>query len=145
MPRKKAKPFSNAVRPENGDKFKSQFERDGYQQILNLIDRHKAHVSYEVSHFKYDLPHRYTTDFTLIGENGKEIYLEYKGRFTSRDRTKLLQVKKQHPEADIRLVFMQDQKLYKSSKQRYSDWADKYGFLWSHRKVPYEWIKELYN
>ena len=49
-----------------------------------------------------DLSYRtYTPDFVLTNN----IIIETKGLFTSPDRRKHVQIKKQHPELDIRFVF----------------------------------------
>ena len=81
----------------------------------------------------------YTPDFEL--ENG--IIIETKGRFTSADRRKHKEIKKQHPELDIRFVFSNSRaKLYKGAKSTYGDWCDKHGFLYSDKQVPQKWIDE---
>jgi hypothetical protein len=87
-----------------------------------------------------DLRYRtYTPDFQL--DNG--IIIETKGMFDSEDRRKHLEVKKQHPELDIRFVFSNAKgKLYKGSKTSYADWCDKNGFLWAHRVIPESWLKQ---
>jgi hypothetical protein len=51
----------------------------------------------------------------------------------------MLAVKRSHPEADIRIIFMQDSKLNKKSKQRYSDWAARHGFPYAIAEVPKDW------
>jgi hypothetical protein len=81
----------------------------------------------------------YTPDFEL--ENG--IIIETKGRFTSSDRRKHKEIKKQHPELDIRFVFSNSRaKLYKGAKSTYGDWCTKHGFLYSDKQVPQKWIDE---
>lgn len=81
----------------------------------------------------------YTPDFML--DNG--IIVETKGLFDSEDRRKHLEVRRQHPSLDIRFVFSNAKaKLYKGSKTTYADWCDKNGFLWSHRVIPEEWLKQ---
>ena len=97
--------------------------------------------------FKYEtirLPYvpkvrHYTQDF-YIPET--DIYIEAKGRLTREDRTKMLLIKQQHPECDIRFVFANAKnKLYKNSKTTYSDWCNKHGFDWAEKTVPREWLK----
>ena len=53
-----------------------------------------------------------------------------------------ISVKKEHPEKDIRIVFMSDRPFRKGGKMRPSDWAVKYGFPFSIKKVPKEWFDE---
>lgn len=68
------------------------------------------------------------------------VLIEAKGYFTSADRTKMKLVKEQHPDLDIRMLFMADNKLTKKSKTTYSQWAEKNGFVWAvGDEVPKEW------
>lgn len=81
----------------------------------------------------------------------KHIIIEAKGRFGDRFgggtevRHRLVLVKQQHPELDIRLVFQNaNLKIYKGSKTTYAKWATDHGFKWSDKgRVPPEWIEEL--
>lgn len=83
--------------------------------------------------------HRYTPDFPL--PNG--VIVETKGRFVTADRQKHRLVKEQHPDLDIRFVFSNaNAKLNKKSKTTYAMWCGKYGFKFSHRNIPIEWLKE---
>jgi hypothetical protein len=92
-------------------------------------------VSYTVPESK----HKYTPDFEL--PNG--IIIETKGRFVTADRKKHLLVKEQHPELDIRFVFSNPRaKISKVSKTTYADWCDKFGFKYSAKMIPQEWIEE---
>jgi len=77
----------------------------------------------------------YLPDFVL--ENG--VIIEVKGRFDSKDRTKHLLIKAQHPELDIRFLFQYDNTLVRNGKLRYSDWCDKHGFLYALGEVPEDW------
>jgi hypothetical protein len=52
------------------------------------------------------------------------LLVETKGKFTSRDRTKMQAVVAAHPEERIVLVFMADNKLSKQSTTRYSTWSE---------------------
>jgi hypothetical protein len=80
----------------------------------------------------------YTPDFVL--PNG--VIVEAKGRLTVHDRTKHMLIKQQHPELDIRFVFQYNNPITKGSKTRYTDWADKNGFLWAMNEIPREWARE---
>ncbi len=70
------------------------------------------------------------------------IIVEAKGRLTVFDRAKHLAIKAQHPEKDIRFIFQFDNKLFKGSKTRYSDWCEKKGFKFAFLKIPKSWAKE---
>tara|TARA_R110002126_G_scaffold213495_2_gene359967 strand:- start:248 stop:595 length:348 start_codon:yes stop_codon:yes gene_type:complete len=81
----------------------------------------------------------YTPDFLL--PNG--ILIETKGRFTTEDRKKHLEIKKQHPALDIRLVFTNSKaKIRKGSKTTYGMWCDKHKFMYADKDVPQDWIEE---
>ena len=116
-------------------KYRSGLER---ATALVLAECQKA-VRYEQLKIEWeDLRYRtYTPDFQL--DNG--IFIETKGIFDSEDRHKHIQVRKQHPELDIRFVFSNSKsKLYKGSKTTYGDWCEKNDFLYSHRLIPNEWL-----
>lgn len=89
--------------------------------------------------------HWYTPDFIIrhgSDETGtpSNLIVEAKGRFTASDRSKMKAVKEAHPELDIRMVFMGNNKVHKNSDMRYGDWCDKYGFPWTLKEIPDEWI-----
>jgi predicted nuclease of restriction endonuclease-like RecB superfamily len=112
-------------------------------QILEwLLDRDVSFI-YEGAGLSYTTKHIYTPDFVLKTKTGKNIYIEAKGWFQPKDRTKMIHIKKQHPKADIRFVFQNPQaRLYKGSKTTYAQWATKWKFPWSDNRIPTEWIKE---
>jgi hypothetical protein len=84
-------------------------------------------------------PRTYTPDFYLPHN---DIYIEVKGHLDKGDRVKMVLVKEQNPELDIRFVFMNARnKIYKGSKTTYADWANRYNFEWSERTIPEEWLR----
>lgn len=91
--------------------------------------------------YKVEEVRKYTPDFDL----GNGVVLEVKGYFRATDRKKLLLVKAQHPDLDLRLVFQQaNNKIHKSSKTTYADWCKKYGFIYSDGgRVPHNWLKPI--
>jgi len=110
-------------------------------QVAAYLKVNQKELRYEQLKIEWeDLRYRvYTPDFQL--DNG--IIIETKGKFDSDDRRKHVEVKKQHPELDIRFVFSNaNAKLYKGAKSRYCDWCDKNGFQWAHRVIPEDWLKE---
>ena len=118
-------------------RYRSGLERE----VAEYLKGKQSKVRYEVLKIEWeDLRYRtYTPDFIL--DNG--IIIETKGIFDSEDRRKHLEVRKQHPELDIRFVFSNSMaKLYKGSKNRYCNWCDKNDFIWAHRVIPEEWLKE---
>lgn len=80
---------------------------------------------YESEKLPYVLQNNYIPDFT---HQTKRIIVEAKGRFTGADRRKMLKVKEAHPERDIRICFMRNNKLNKKSATTYLAWAAKNGF-----------------
>ena len=118
-------------------KYRSGLEK---QTALVLSECQKK-VRYELLKIEWeDLRYRtYTPDFQL--DNG--IFIETKGIFDSEDRRKHIEVRRQHPELDIRFVFSNAKaKLYKGAKSRYCDWCEKNGFKWAHRVIPEGWLLE---
>ena len=87
---------------------------------------------------------RYTPDFP-IGDRGKVIYLEFKGRFrTASERQKMILVRDQTPGVDIRFVFQNASlPIYKGSPTSHGKWADDHEFLWCDKGIiPETWLKE---
>lgn len=120
--------------------YRSKFEA---AIAANLTSRGVT-FGYESEHLTYVLPaKRYTPDFTLIpGPHEGPIYVEAKGWFQGKDRTKLLAVKKANPTVDIRLLFQRSKTpIYKGSKTTNAQWAEENGFPWAEGvSIPKEWI-----
>ena len=114
--------------------------RSNYEALVkHNLEKSGAVFEYETLRIPYNIEHTYKPDFVL--ENG--IIVEAKGLFLPEDRTKHLKIQKQHPELDIRFIFMKDQKINKTSKTYYSDWCKKHGFLYHiGNVVPKQWIAE---
>lgn len=128
--------------------MRSNFERT----IAASLKRRKVKFKYEPEQLEYYTKVRggvcwecggegecyqrrwYTPDFRI-----RSMYIEAKGILDSRNRSKLIDVKKAHPELDLRLVFMRDNKI-KGTTMRYSDWATKNNFTYSIGDIPDEWL-----
>jgi hypothetical protein len=111
------------------------------EQVAAYLKEKQKKVRYELLKVEWeDLRYRtYTPDFVL--DNG--IIIETKGIFDTADRRKHREIKRQHPELDIRFIFSNaNSRLYKGSKSRYCDWCDKHKFQWAHRVIPEAWLKE---
>ena len=93
---------------------------------------------YESTKVPYIIQHIYTPDFLL--PNG--IFLETKGFWEPEDRRKIKNVKEQHPELDLRMVFQNPfNKISKKSKTTYAQWCDKHDIKWtSFQNIPIEWF-----
>jgi hypothetical protein len=86
---------------------------------------------YEMERIAYTSRHEYIPDVTM--PNG--IRIELKGYFDADDRRKMRELKEQHPEIDIRIVFQRaSTKLSKASKTTYGAWATKHGYKWCEAK-----------
>jgi hypothetical protein len=122
---------------------RSQYEFTIYKQLTGLVNR-SDNLTYETDTFEYTITSNYTTDFTIERKDGTTIYIEAKGlgrAFDHKARQKMIAVKQQHPDRDIRIVFMRDGPLQKNSKMRASDWAVKYKFPFAVGTVPKEWFE----
>lgn len=124
--------------------FKSKIEED----VASQLTAAGVPWEYEARTLEFEFPARkakYTPDFPV-----GRIILEVKGRFGHRGangadiRHRLVLVKEQHPDLDIRFIF-QNSKLpiYKGSKTTYAKWADDHGFKWAEKIVPKAWLKEM--
>ena len=71
----------------------------------------------------------YVPDFYVKLPNGESFYLEAKGYFDPQARVKMGQIKKQYPDLDIRMFFMNDSvKIPPAKTTTYADWAKKTGY-----------------
>ena len=106
-------------------------------RISKLLDKKNVPFLYEVQKFDYVTESKYTPDFFL--PNG--VIIEAKGFFKPSDRRKMLAVKKQNPELDIRFVFQRNNTLTRTSKTTYGAWAEKHGFEWClYPDIPESWL-----
>ncbi len=112
----------------NNVKFKSMFERD----IAKILTDQGVRWEYEPDKFEWQPPvSTYSPDFKVYNEDGSFYYIETKGNFKPTDRVKMYCVKQQHPELDVRFIFMTPtNKLLPRSKtsQTYADWAEKHDY-----------------
>ena len=109
-----------------------------------LRQKRSLKVEYEPDAFTWHpKPRKYVPDFKITRPNGTSFYVEYKGRLTTDNRTKMLGIKKEHPDLDLRIVFEKPHnKISKGSKTRYCDWALKHGFPWADNCLPKGWMKK---
>lgn len=115
--------------------YKSGFERS---LAANLSSR-GIKFRYESEQLPYVLSRTYNPDFTMV-EHG--FFIEAKGLLDRDSKAKMLAVKHQHPEVDIRFVFMRADKRIPGTKQTHAQWADRNGFLWAEGTAPEEWFNE---
>jgi Phage endonuclease I len=115
--------------------FRSKYE----ETVYNNAEENGFRVEYEPFSLAYLVKGNYYPDFVL--ENG--IIVEAKGYFDSRARAKMIAVKKNNPDLDIRMLFMNSRtKVRKGSKLTYADWCEKYKFPFADGMIPIEWFSE---
>lgn len=129
--------------------------RSGLEKnIAAQLEAEGLSFEFEKHKFKYDVPARvstYTPDFKV-----GSIIIESKGAFgygpnkfsggdPAKERQKLLLIKAQHPDIDLRIVFQRaSTKIYPKSPTTYAKWATDNGFKFADKGViPPEWIEEM--
>ena len=124
------------------EKHRSKFET----YVISALRRNKKiQVEYEPEKWPYVMPastHQYTPDVKIILPSGAVIYVELKGKLDGATRKKMILVREQHPDKDLRIVFMRNNTLSKTSKTRYMDWATKAGYVCAVGTIPSSWLKE---
>lgn len=115
-------------------------EKSIHNQLKSLQTSGITH-GYEDTVIQYTTDHLYTPDFTISLPDGRRIYIECKGWLRPEDRQKMLKVKYQNPDLDIRFVFEKDNPLKnKKSKITYTQWAERHGFPSCVGEIPKEWL-----
>jgi len=103
--------------------------------LYSSLKRSKVNFTYETEKIPYVLAGHYIPDFIVVTPHGR-IYIEAKGYFRPEAKRKLIAVKRQHPNLDIRLVFY-------SHNKAYCKWAERCGFKYAIEKIPKEWLNGL--
>ena len=116
--------------------------RSGLEQLVATQIKKSNHIlRYETIKIKWvDFSIRsYTPDFIL--DNG--VILEVKGFWSTADRRKHVEIKKQHDTLDIRMVFENSKrKIRKGSNTTYGDWCNKKNIRYCDRVIPRNWLRE---
>jgi hypothetical protein len=143
--------MAKSKRPAKANSFLSGLER----RIFAELEKHDIKVRYEPDRFVYKKRTtmtfcntcgtkdtyklaRYTPDFRI----GKNIYIETKGRFTSSNRSAMVDFLRSHPDFDLRFLFGADNFLTANHRTRYSDWCDSIGVKYAIKEIPKEWIDD---
>ena len=115
-------------------KYRSNLEKD----IANLLEGLGVSFQYESEKLSYTIEHNYTPDFVLPNY----VYLEAKGYWDAADRRKVLAVKRDNPDIDLRMVFQSPYNtISKRSKTTYAKWCEKHDIPWtSYHDIPLEWL-----
>ena len=117
-------------------KYKSRFER----RFAADLKQRRIVFDYEKHKFSYQPKIKnYTPDFYMPEF---DLFVETKGFFNVADRVKHLLIKEQHPDVDIRFVFMNPfTKINRKSSTTYASWCEEHGFQFAEERIPKEWIK----
>ena len=117
-------------------KYKSRFEK----RFASDLKQRRIVFDYEKHKFSYQPKIKnYTPDFYMPEF---DLFVETKGFFNVADRVKHLLIKEQHPDVDIRFVFMNPfTKINRKSSTTYASWCDEHGFQYAEERIPKEWIK----
>jgi predicted nuclease of restriction endonuclease-like RecB superfamily len=107
---------------------KNKFEIKIYAQLKRAGIRFR----YEGTKIPYVLSGHYIPDFVIITPTGL-VYVETKGYLRPEHKRKMVAVKRQHPEIDLRILFY-------APKKEYIKWAEKNGIKYAISTIPQEWL-----
>lgn len=111
-------------------KLKNRFEK----KLDAQLKKSKRKYVYEKVKIPYTISGLYYPDWIVYHNSGDGFFLiEAKGHFRPEAKRKMVAVKQQHPELDIRIVFY-------SANKKYIKWAEKYGFPYAIGDIPEEWL-----
>lgn len=115
--------------------YKSGFERSFE---ANLRSR-GIKFRYESIKVPYVLERTYNPDFEMVDY---AFLIETKGLLDRDSKAKMIAVKKQNPDLDVRFVFMKADKRIPGTKETHGAWASRNGFLWAESTAPEEWFEQ---
>jgi hypothetical protein len=128
------------------------------EKVAEQLEADGVEFHHEGKWVPYIVPERqakYLPDFHF---DECPIIIEAKGRFgggnpkfkqpatdSAKERQKLILLKEQHPELDIRIVFQRaSTPIYPKSPTSHGKWATDHGFKWSDKGVvPQDWLDEI--
>jgi len=115
-------------------KFRSKLE----ESVASLLEGLGVSYEYESTKVPYTIQHNYHPDFVL----SNNVYLETKGYWDPEDRRKVLAVKRDNPDLDLRMVFQSPYNtISKKSKTTYAKWCEKHDIPWaSYHDIPIDWL-----
>tara|TARA_R100001594_G_scaffold100835_1_gene135448 strand:+ start:351 stop:722 length:372 start_codon:yes stop_codon:yes gene_type:complete len=115
-------------------KFRSKLE----ERIADLLSELGISYEYESTRVPYTIQHFYSPDFILPNY----VHLEAKGYWEPKDRRKILAVKKENPDLDLRMVFQAPYNtISKKSKTTYAQWCEKHDIPWcAFHTIPLDWL-----
>ena len=115
-------------------KFRSKLE----ERVAILLEELGVTYEYESTRVPYTIQHHYYPDFVLPNYT----YLETKGYWDAADRRKILAVKKDNPDIDIRMIFQAPfSTISKRSKTTYAQWCERHDIPWcAFHTIPLDWL-----
>jgi hypothetical protein len=123
-------------------KLKSGFE----ETLVQQLDESGTTYTYEAQALRFVPPvkaRRKTFDFWITTRSGKLIVVEAKGWWAPKARLAEIECIKQHPEYDIRYVFMRSTtKINKTSRTSYGDVCVKNNIMFADGRIPDDWLNE---
>jgi Autographiviridae endonuclease I len=113
---------------------KKKILKNAFEKKLNKqLKKAKVRFDYECTRIPYILACDYVPDWTVLLPSGV-LYIEAKGYLRPEHKRKMVAVKRQHPEKDIRMVFY-------SKNKKYIKWAERNGFTYAIGEIPKEWLQ----
>ena len=108
------------------------------ERLATLFTTLGVKYEYESEKIPYTIQHHYCPDFVLPNHT----YLEAKGYWSPADRRKILAVKKDNPDMDLRMVLQAPyNKINKNSKTTYAMWCEKHDIPWTaYHDIPIDWL-----
>ena len=148
----RARRMATAKRGPRGEtvQFRSQFER----RLRDRLDKEGVIYAYERDTYRITVPvsgarcttcgssrgvvrnSTYTPDFFF-----RHFIVESKGKFTARDRKRVLAYRVAYPGHSYAILFQRDNKLSKTSKTRYTEWATAHGIPCAVGWFKPEWVR----
>ena len=134
-PKKWAQQAFDRLKKRKDYRFRSKLEKS----IADLLDELKIDYEFESTKLAYTIDHHYTPDFILPN---KHVVLEAKGYWSPADRRKILAVKRDNPDMDIRMVFQHPYNtISKKSKTTYAQYCERHEIPWSsYVNIPLDWL-----
>ncbi len=144
--KKSSKKQASTLPKLDGRKAKNAFEVQTYNYCK---EKFEGEIAYEPEKFRYVQEKDYTPDIRLTFPSGKVRFIETKGNgfaFDATEQRKLLDVKRQWPDLDIRITFYKDGKVGNRRKdgsfKTQLEWGKDHGFICSVGVVPKDWFDE---
>lgn len=116
------------------DCIKLSFNNTGTKYCYEPLDNDGKKIK-----IPYIIRGNYELDFVLLDNY---IFVEAKGYLDREGELKMRGVKEVNPSLDIRFAFQNAHGKMQGKKMLRWQWAEKYGFKWSHAGVPDSWKKE---